>query len=80
MVVGELLEPLAGEAGQERREAHRRVDAVEVHVGDARGDVPRAAAHLVETRGLEAVLGDRTADDRVEADVGQLVALEEPRL
>ena len=55
-VVGELLEPLAGEAGEERREAQRRVHAVDVHVGDAGVDVPRAAAHLVEAGRLEAVL------------------------
>ena len=55
-VVGELLEALARESGEERREAHRRVDAVHVHVGDAGADVPRAAAHLVEAGRLEAVL------------------------
>ena len=79
-IVGELLEPLTGEAGEERREAQRRVHAVEVHVGDAGGDVPRAAPHLVEAGRLEAVLAHRTADDRVEADVGQLLALVDPRL
>ncbi len=49
-------EALTDEAGQERREAQRRRDAVDVHVGDARVDVPRAAAHLVEAGRLEAVL------------------------
>jgi hypothetical protein len=34
--VGPHREALADEAGQERREAQRRGDAVDVHVGDAR--------------------------------------------
>ena len=79
-IVGELLEPLTGEPGEERREAERRVHAVQVHVGDAGADVPRAAAHLVEAGRLEAVLGDGPAHDRVEPDVGHLLALEHPRL
>ena len=78
--VGPHREPLADEAGQERREAQRRVHAVDVHVGDARVHVPRAAAHLVEARRLEAVLARRPADDRVEPDVGELLALPHPRL
>ena len=79
-VVGDLLQALAGEAGQERREVQRRVDAVEVHVLDALVDVPRAAAHLVEAGRLEAVLGHRSADDRVEADVRQRLAVVHPGL
>ena len=43
-------------------------------------DVPRAAAHLVEAGRFEAVLADRPADDRVEADVRQLLPLEDPGL
>ena len=53
--------------------------AVDVHVGDARVDVPRAAPHLVEAGRLEAVLGRRPADHRVEADVRQHLALPHPR-
>ena len=55
-VVGELLQALAREAGQERREVERRVDAVDVHVGDARRDVPCTPTHLVEAGRVEAVL------------------------
>ena len=79
-VLGDLLQALAGEAGQERREVQRRVHAVEVHVVDALVDVPCAAAHLVEAGGLEAVLGHRPADDRVEADVGQRLPVVHPGL
>ena len=79
-VVGELLEALAGEAGEERRKTDRRVDAVEIHVGDASADVPGTAAHLVEARRLEAVLADRSAGDGVETDVRQLLTLEDPHL
>ena len=61
------LVALAGEAGERRREVERRVDAVEVHVVDAGVDVPRAPAHLVEARRLEAQLVAWTADDRVQA-------------
>ena len=42
----------AGEPGDERREAQRRPDAGDVHVGDAGVDVPAALAHLVEARRL----------------------------
>ncbi len=79
-VVGDVVQPLAGEAGEERREVHRRVDAVDVHVGDAGVDVPRAAAHLVEADRLERVLVDRATDDRVEPDVRQLLAVVHPDL
>ena len=78
--VGPQREPLADEAGQERREAERRPHAVDVHVGDARVHVPRAASHLVEAGRLEAVLARRPTDHRVEADVGELLALPDPRL
>ena len=79
-IVGELLQALTGEAGEERREAQRRVHTVDVHVGDARLDVPRAAPHLVEARRLEAVLAHRATDDGVEPDVGQLLPFVDPRL
>ena len=47
---------------------------------DALVDVPGALAHLIEAGRLEAVLIDRSSDDRVEADVGHLLAVEKPRL
>ena len=79
-IVGDGLEPLPGEPGEERREVDRGVDAVEVHVGDPGVDVPRAPAHLVEAGRLEAVFRHRPADDRVEADVGELGAVVDPGL
>ena len=66
---GRELQPLAGEPGQRRGEVQRRVDAVDVHVGDAGIDVPGAPAHLVEALGLERRLGNGPADDRVQPDV-----------
>src|SRR5262249_14123356 len=42
------------------------------------GDVPRTAAHLVEAGRFEAVLGHRSTDDGVEADVGQLLTFVDP--
>ena len=47
---------------------------------DARVDVPRALAHLVEAHRLAAVLLDRAADEGVEADVGELLAVVDPDL
>ena len=79
-VVGHLLQPLAGEPGQERREVQRGVDAVEVHVRHAGMDIPGAAAHFVEPGRLEAVLRHRPADDGVEADVRQRLAVVHPGL
>ena len=64
-----VREDRAREAGDQRREAERRVDAVEIHVGDARFDVVATAAHLVEAGGLHAPLGLRAAGDRVEPDL-----------
>jgi hypothetical protein len=43
-------------------------------------DIPRASAHFVETYRLETVFGHRPSDHRVEADVGQLLAVVDPRL
>ena len=43
-------------------------------------DVPRAAPHLVEAGRLEAVLVDRSADDRVEARRSGALAVEQPVL
>ncbi|CAB4372883.1 unannotated protein [freshwater metagenome] len=47
------LQSLTAETWQERREVHRRVDAIEIHVGDAGIDVPSTASHLIKTRWLE---------------------------
>ena len=72
------LEALTGEPRQERREVDRRKDAVEVHIGDARIDVPGPAAHLGKARRLERVLLDRTADHSVETDVRNLASVVHP--
>ncbi len=80
VVVRPQRQALAHEAGKERREAQGHVDAVDVHVADARVDVPRAAPHLVETRRLESVLARRPSDHRVEADVRQRLVLPDPGL
>jgi hypothetical protein len=57
-----------------------RPDAGEVHVGDAGVDVPASLAHLVEARGIHRPLVLRTADHRVQPDVGEEVVLVGPRL
>ena len=75
-----LREDRAREAGDQRREAQRCVDAVEVHVGDARVDVVAAAAHLVEARRLHAPLVLRPADDGVEPDLRVEAVLVDPGL
>ena len=69
LLVVAVGEDRAREAGDERREAQRRVDAVEVHVADASLDVPAAAPHLVEAGGLHAPLRLRPARDRVQPDL-----------
>ena len=79
VVGGPHREALADEAREERREAQRRRDTVDVHVVDALVHVPRAAAHLVEAGRLEAVLRRRPSDDRVEPDVRQHLSLPHPR-
>lgn len=79
-IVRQLLQPLAGESRQERREVERGVDAVEVHVFDAFMDIPSAPAHFVESYRLEAVLGHRPPDHRIEPDIGQLPAVVHPGL
>ena len=75
-----LREHRAAEPGDERREAHRRADAGQVHVGDAGVDVPAAAAHLVEVGRRHRPLVAGPADHRVEADVRVDVALVGPHL
>ena len=74
------LVALPREAGERRREAQRRVHAVEVHVVDARVDVIGTAPHLVEARGIERPLVQRLAHDRVEAHLEVLLAVVEPVL
>ena len=74
------LQALAREAQQGGREVDRRVDTVDVHVGDPGVDIPCPAAHFVETGGLEARLDDGPSDDGVESDVRILLAFEAPVL
>jgi len=70
---------LTAEPGH-RREAQRPEHAVGVHVAHAIVDVPTSVTHVVERRGVDAVLSRRAAGDRVEADVRQLVAAECPHV
>ena len=79
-VLGDLLQSLAGKTWKERGEIQRRVHTVEVHVLDTLVDIPCAAAHFVEPGRLEAVLGHRSSDDRVEANVGQRLPVVHPGL
>ena len=74
------LVALAREPGERRREAQRRVHAVEVHVVHARVDVVRAAPHLVEPGGIERALVQRLAHHRVEPDLVVLLPVVEPVL
>ena len=74
-----VLEEAAGEPG-ERREAHRRQDAVAVHVAHALVDVVGARPHLGEVDGVEAPLLLRPADHRVQAHRAGHLVLEQPLL
>ena len=78
--IGAAPEHRAAEAGDLRREVHRRPHAVEVHVVHARFDVVTAGSDLVEARRLERPLVARTAGDRAEAGELEALALEHPRL
>jgi hypothetical protein len=80
LVLGPHRQALADEPRQERREAHRRPDAVDVHVLDPVVDIPRAAAHVLEPGGLEAVLLAGPAGHGVEADVREDLVEPQPRL
>ena len=71
---------LSDEAGQEGRKTDAGVDTVEIHVVDPGIDVPRAATHLVEAGGLEAILAGWSASDGVEAHVGDELAVPQPAL
>ena len=68
------------ETRDERREAQRGPDAGAVHVQNAGVDVEAAGPHFVEAGRLHAPLRPRSADDRVEPDVGIQVPLEDPAL
>ena len=69
---------VAGAEPGERREAHRRRDAVDVHVANAGMDVVRTGAHLVEPGGVETPLRLRPRHDGVQADDTGLVAAVHP--
>ncbi len=78
--VGPHREPLTDEPRKEGRKTERRPHAVDIHIGHACVDIPRAASHLVEACRFEAVLSRRSADHRVETDIGKLLTLPHPRL
>ena len=68
------------ETREQGREAQRRVDPVEIHVGNARVAVPATGAHLVETARLGVPLVLRPARDRVQTDLRVQNLLVEPHL
>ena len=74
------LVALTREPGERRREAQRRVHAVEVHVVDAGVDVVGPPSHLVEPGRVERPLVQRLAHHRVESDLEVLLAVVEPVL
>ena len=87
LLVGPLVERLAGEAGERVREADRRLDVVGVHVGEPLGLDPAAGPDLVEGgRGdVEVVeadgrrqLGERVDEVVVEPPVAPLAVLDAP--
>jgi len=59
-------------------EAHGAEHAVDRHVTDSFVHVVAADSHVVERGGLNAVLLRWAADDGVEADIGDLVAVVDP--
>ena len=63
-----------------RREAHRTQQAVGVHVLDAIVDVVATGPHVVERLRIHRVLLGRTARDRIQPDVRQLLVLERPHI
>ena len=65
---------------RERREAHRREHAARAHVLDALVHVVATGAHLVEGGRVDAVLLLRAAGDRVEPDVRDRRAVEDPHV
>ena len=70
----------AAEAGDLRREVHRRPHAVDVHVADAGVDVVATGAHLVEAGRLDHPVLALAADDGVEPDLEEDLAVELPHL
>ena len=70
----------SAEAGDLRREIHRRPHAVDVHVANAGVDVVTAGAHLVEARRLDLPVLALAADDRVQSDLEEDLAVEVPHL
>ena len=58
----------------------RRPHAVDVHVADARVDLVTPGPHLVEARRLDLPVFGLAADDRVEADLEEHLAVELPDL
>jgi hypothetical protein len=79
LLVGGLIERLAGEAG-EGREAQLRLDAVGVHVLDSLLDVPAAGDHVVEADRVDPECLLRLAGDGVEPNGRVVAALEPPEL
>ncbi len=77
--LGRLLEGPAAEAG-EGGEAHRRQDAVAVHVPDPLVDVVGAGPHLRQRRGVHAPLLLRPGHDAVQAHHAHGGVLEDPLL
>ncbi len=77
-VIG-VEEHAAAEAGDHRREVHRRPHAVDVHVAYAGVDVVATGPHLVEAERLLLLRGF-PAGDRVHPDLGELLVLELPDL
>ena len=72
-----LHEELPAQA-RPRREVERCKHAVDVHVADALVHVEGAGAHLVEAGGVGAPALTRPTLHRVEAEGGELLALDEP--
>ena len=78
--VGAAREHRAAEAGDLRREVHRRPHAVDVHVADAGVDVVATGPHLVEAGRLDLPVLALAADDRVQPDLEEDLAVELPDL
>src|SRR5690606_11060948 len=59
-------------------EIQGRIHTREIHVLDTVVDVPRTAAHVLEALRVETPLVDRASNDRVEADVRDLLTVVHP--
>ena len=75
--VATLEKVLAAEPGP-RREAHRRQDAIGVHVTDTLVNVPRPLTHLPEVARLHAPLLAHPPGHRVQPEAVDFDALDEP--